>query len=136
MKIIYSSINESDVQLAKIVLEDADIPATVLDANTAVAAWHYALAIGGIKLAVADEHLRRAQLVLEQYLSKIRSPDAKAIPKPKDPKTCPQCGSEDISMTRIPTKLPSILVTLLFMIPVPLRACRIQCNKCKAYWRH
>ena len=136
MEVVYRSIYESDVYLARTALGFAGIWSTVLDANTAGVAWHYSLAIGGIKLAVADKDCESAGTILNEYLKKIEQPARNMVQTPIDTEVCPECRSADLNITWIPVKFVSILATIVFWVPVPVHVEGIQCNNCGACWKN
>jgi hypothetical protein len=89
-----------EARLAKNRLEAAGIPTFLGDEETVGNLWHLGLALGGVKLLVADDDIQRAMDVLatlpEQetteadYDAASREADAEAI---QEAWTCPQCGN-------------------------------------------
>src|SRR5829696_3420118 len=57
---IASFTNPAEAHVARIKLDSEDIPSVILDENMGVAAWHYSIATGGIKLQVPEPEARRA----------------------------------------------------------------------------
>jgi putative signal transducing protein len=68
----------------KNMLEAAGIPAFVEDAALAGWMWHYGIAVGGIKVQVAEEDVGRAAEMLQEEPVSIQELDAEALSTPPD----------------------------------------------------
>jgi hypothetical protein len=83
-----------EAHLAKARLEAAGIPAFIADENSVGVAWHLTVALGGVKLQVADENADEARSVLADRTpaaavetedeSPIEASDAAAVGKEDD----------------------------------------------------
>ena len=67
--------------LAKNYLEDQGIPAILLDETTIATDWMLSSAIGGVKLQVAQIHVERAELLLNQVQNEKSAEDAPPEPE-------------------------------------------------------
>lgn len=56
-----------DAYLFRAFLESEGIPACVLDENISQLCWHYTIAVGGIRVAVADEDAKQAAAMYKEY---------------------------------------------------------------------
>ncbi|MGH0029430.1 MAG: putative signal transducing protein [Myxococcota bacterium] len=133
-------LHEAD--LAKALLESYGIEAWVLDQHLVRMEWHLAGALGGVKLAVAEENAYRARQVLEDDYSEVLDEiEEQQLPAHAD-ECCPRCGSGD-TRSRERRAMPGPfqwLVSAAFFLGlgvlVPRRRLRIarECRACGYHW--
>lgn len=56
-----------DAYLFRAFLESEGIPAHVFDENISQLFWHYTIAVGGVRVAVADEDAEQAAVIYKDY---------------------------------------------------------------------
>jgi|GEM_PF-910451 ribosomal protein S14 len=115
MKVVAAFINSEQASLAAARLESAGIEVEIRDANTVSMNWLWAPAIGGIKVAVPDENVADARLILDAPA------ESEGILK------CPHCGSSDGAVR---TLSPVAAILLAFNIPVPFELQKANCRQC------
>jgi hypothetical protein len=122
-----------DAELAKAQLEDAGIPAIVIDRYLVSIQWLYSGAIGGVKVKVDESDLGIAREVLREN----RSADLADIPESHTPLAdgdrCPVCGSSEVTISRVQRKAAAISLA----IGIPLVAWRRRwiCRACSHSWK-
>ena len=121
-----------DAELGKARLENAGIPAVILDQHLVSIQWLYSNAVGGVKLTVDESDLDAAL----QVLGEDRSTDLSNIPEgqapPVDGDHCPVCGSTDVLHSR----LQRIAAAASLATGLPLIAWRRRwiCASCDHTW--
>lgn len=110
-------------EVARSVLLGHGIPSHLLDAHLAGSAWHFTFALGGIRLAVLDDHAELARQVLEVP----KAPDGDPID------ICPDCGADDVF--RQGSLIAGALGFLISALPFPVAFGRRHCRACGASWR-
>lgn len=107
--------------LARIRLEAEGIPCFIADENTVTAAWHCAIALGGIKLQVPRDELPRASQLLSGGDAEINDAivDGEAD---ENLANCPRCGSPNLNLERWGGRriIATTLLVLLGMSMHPL----------------
>lgn len=115
MRVIAAYTNSEQAYLLASRLESAGIAVEIRDAATLSLNWMYALAIGGIKVAVADEDVGDALEILHI------AADHEGFLK------CPRCGSSESSVRVLS---PSGALFLFANIPVPIDLQKADCRSC------
>jgi hypothetical protein len=119
MKVVAAYTNSEQAYLAASRLESAGIAVEIRDAGTITLNWMWAPAIGGVKVAVADEDFADALEILNAPT------DNQGILK------CPHCGSSD-GVVR--TLSPAAALFLVVNIPLPIDLQTADCRTCaKSY---
>jgi hypothetical protein len=116
--------------VARIRLEQADIPCVLLDENLIATDWFFANAIGGIKLKVPSTDAVRAR----QLLSPPDAPPESDEPLFDGQVLCPRCGSDRHHPQRVSRRL-AFLSILLLGAPLPIFARHNRCEACGETWR-
>ena len=115
-------------------LEAEGIPAIVLDEHLVQIDWLYSQAIGGVKVQVPEEALKRAQEILavdhEAELETIRETSV----EPSMVEVCPKCGSSSTASRGY--SLWSLVPSLIFFLPVFFRKKGRVCSRCGATWKN
>ena len=121
-----------DAELGKARLENAGIPAVLLDQYLVSIQWLYSNAVGGVKLTVDESDLDAAL----QVLGEDRSADLSNIPESESPPVdgdfCPVCGSTDVR----PSRLQRIAAATSLATGLPFIAWRRRwiCATCDHTW--
>ena len=135
----YVHLYEAD--LAKGLLASEGVDAWILDEHQVRQQWHLAMALGGVKLAVAPEDLECARAILAEDRSDLLVELAEQAQPPHPDELCPRCGraaiSEHVSL-RVPRPL-QWLVMFVFLLPgalVPRRrlSTTSSCGGCGHAW--
>ncbi|MFH1823695.1 MAG: DUF2007 domain-containing protein [Candidatus Firestonebacteria bacterium] len=135
MKTVYSSIHLHEVLLAKTILDSVDIKSVIAEENIAAIAPHLILAIGGIRLMVGDNNYDTAKQILDEcFKNTSMSLEREMVQHPVNIYKCPKCDSENIRILKTHLKLPSLIISLLLMYPIPIRKKCCQCKNCGEYW--
>ncbi|MBN2894097.1 MAG: DUF2007 domain-containing protein [Bacteroidales bacterium] len=129
-----------EAHLAKSVLEAEGIPVFIKDELTAQVYNFYSTAIGGVKLQVPESDFQSAYELLKagDLIPEIKAePKIEKVTKAKDSKnkSCPFCGSAEVSRK----KQLNILSTIIFMILgalFPLFKSTYHCHDCKKEWKY
>ncbi len=111
-------------EVARSALLGHGIPSHLLDAHLAGNAWHYTFALGGIRLAVLEDHAELARQVLDLPTESDADSD------PID--VCPDCGTDDVF--RPGSLVAGALGFLISAIPFPVVLRRRSCRACGAGW--
>lgn len=121
-----------DAELAKLRLEDAGIPAVILDQHLASIQWLYSQAIGGVKLKVDDADLDEAERLLREDLTADLSGIAESRAPMADGEVCPVCGSSEVR----PSQLQRYAAAISLATGLPLIAWRRRwiCAACRHSW--
>ncbi len=123
-------------------LEASGIPVFLANEYTIGANWMYATAVGGVELRVREEDADKARTLLAGHEAEPSReavmdcgtelpPEATANWDQPEP-SCPRCGSTDLH--RDTWRLLSFLVTLCFLVPVPVYRNRMRCGQCGHTW--
>lgn len=119
--------------LAKGKLESEGIPAFVRDEYLVGVAWDYSLAVGGVKLEVAEEDAERAVEILKQdHSNEIPEAQEGLVDSGPDDK-CPKCGSADLILQKRARKLGAL--ALLFSLPIIYMGKSCKCRSCGHRWK-
>jgi hypothetical protein len=122
-----------DAELARTRLDDAGIPAIVVDQHLISIQWLYSGTIGGVKIKVEDSDLEIAREVLRED----RSADLLSIPESQTQLAggdrCPMCGSSEVEISRVQRNLAAI--SLGTGIPLAAWRRRWICKSCNHSWR-
>lgn len=123
--------NPLDAHIARGLLESEGIPATLGSEHHVWSSWPYALALGGIRLQVAERHASGARAVLARRLSgefEAALAEESSVPATR----CPGCGSGDFRYTRSFWSIVLLLATFgLSGVIFPPRITGRQCNACR-----
>jgi hypothetical protein len=102
----YGSVSQAE--MARSVLRAAGIDADIVDSEMVGLNWMYSIAVGGVKLVVAEEDFEAATAVLSEFASATIVDDEPTPPveprviAPKVELRCPECGSaESIRIRRL-----------------------------------
>ena len=117
MKVIAQYSKPEEAYLASSVLEANGINAEVRDDKIINLNWFYSNAVGGVKLAVPEDEVERAKVILDLGTSE---PGIVA---------CPNCDSLDTRMRDL--NFWQALGLALFSIPIPLGKQVFDCSACK-----
>jgi hypothetical protein len=109
------------------------IPAVLEDRHLVQLAWHYANAIGGIRVRVRASDAPRARQLLRD--TPIRPDSTRhAMRDPEHDLACPKCGSLEVRGERF-SRFIFFLTWLFPGWPIPIPRRRIKCRMCKHIWR-
>ncbi|MEN8134837.1 MAG: DUF2007 domain-containing protein [Thermodesulfobacteriota bacterium] len=132
-----------DVQsayLAKSLIESTGIPVFLRDEHLVSIQPFYALAVGGVKLAVAASQAETALKFLQSEQAEAPLPPEQDDDEPefteseeRFPEQCPRCKSDRI--TPVNPSLKSGLISLLLAIPLRLRGKKYKCQTCGYKWK-
>jgi putative signal transducing protein len=122
--------NPLDAHVARGLLESEGIPAILHSEHHVWSSWPFALALGGVRLQVAERHARDARAVLERQRSgefEQALAEESGVPETR----CPACGSADLRYTRSFGSTLLLLATFgLSGVIFPPRITGRQCNAC------
>jgi hypothetical protein len=124
-----------EAHLAKALLVSEGLEAWVLDEHHVSLRWHFAAALGGIKVAVLAADAARARALLAEDRSEaLEGISEQSLPAGGEER-CPACGGESTSTTRslvMPTLWQWLqsLFFLAFGLLVPRRRVRFQ-HRCE-----
>jgi hypothetical protein len=97
----------TQAHVARLHLENEDIPCFIADENIGTMLWHYAIATGGIKLQVPREEAARAAEIL------AAAPTQAPAKVDVNFASCPRCGSTEIRAGRWGTRRSGATVLLV-----------------------
>ena len=120
-----------DAEFAKVRLENAGIPAFVLDQHLVGIQWLYSRAIGGVKIKVEASDLERATQVLDEDLSAELEQELGT--EAEETERCPACGSAEIHPSRVQRNAAAI--SLLTSLPLIGWRHAWICSACRHSWR-
>ena len=119
-----------EAQLARTILESANMPCFLADENTVRMDWFYSNAIGGIKLWVNEEDAEAATALLDAEIpSEFAVEGVGEYTQP----SCPRCKSLDISYEDL-DKRTTFAALFAFKFPIPFKRRRWNCNACGHEW--
>jgi len=107
--------NLDDAYLARLRLDEEDIPCYIADERTTGMFWHYAIALGGAKIKVPIESAERAA---DTLASNVRPSNAEFV---SHVGACPRCGSTDLRSGRTARRMLGMFMlvgTFLIINPV------------------
>lgn len=123
--VIHTFFNPNDAHIAKSLLLDAEIPATIFD-ESSISSMGYNIAIGGYRIAVPNIYSEDASKIINEFLESIKSIEPEII-------YCPKCHSS--LTTNRPVTIIKILLTL-FITNILLRNSSpyYTCKRCRFSW--
>lgn len=124
--------NQSDVYFIKSLLEETGIQAEIFDENISRIAPHYSLIVGGPRVVVQEKDAALAKELIQDYLKNTSI--KKTENSPDQQERCPHCKSNAVSAKKRSFLLPSLIVSLIFFLPVPIMKHFYQCNDCGQRW--
>lgn len=141
LTVVRSFLYLHEADIAKALLDSYGIEAFILDEHQVRQRWHLAGAVGGVKLAVADENAYRARQVLEDDYSDVLEDIDEASLPPHEDERCPRCGAAS-TRAEVKRELPTprewatSLFFLLFDVLAPRRHVRVKrdCGDCGHVW--
>jgi len=116
-----------DANMAKSVLESADIPVFIADEYTIGINWLYSNALGGVKVQVPESVACEARGILALQTEQPATDELSATD------TCPQCGSKNTE--DFMDKRRSFFTWLLLGIPLLLPSEKKRCRNCWHSWK-
>jgi DNA-directed RNA polymerase subunit M/transcription elongation factor TFIIS len=141
LAVVAAFLYAHEAHLAKALLESEGIEAWVLDEDQVRMQWHLAHALGGIKVAVAPEHLEQARAILrEDHSESLRTIEEQTLPASTE-ESCPRCGqpAAHVSTERRLPRAWQWLSTIVFFLFGALAAHRrrtlhYSCGHCAHQW--
>ena len=129
---IETYMNPLEAHIARGLLESEGIPATLGSEHHVWASWHFAQALGGVRLQVPAEYAHRARDVLGRQ----RRGEFQALLEQEqevEEGRCGLCGSTDLRFTRSPWSILLLVLTLgISGLIFPPRINGVKCNACQA----
>lgn len=123
--IIASFLKPFEAHLAKSRLVAEGIPAYLLDEHVISIAWHYSLALGGVKIQVPKEHAAQAkEIVFTDHTEELS-----AVFEMDPPILCLKCGSETTYLL-LADPWVAVLTWTLVGFPYPIMRNKQTCNRC------
>ena len=116
-------VDHPQAYVAKALLEQHGFCIFLFDESMIRLAWHYGVALGGLKLMVPDAEAEAAKALL--------AAPADIAGEPID--LCPECGSEDVF--RQPSRPLGLLGFLMAGIPILVPTRKRRCRTCDTAWR-
>ena len=128
--------------LARDLLEARGVRAWILDEHQVRMRWHFAVALGGVKVVVSPDDAERAREILAEDDSDSLEGIAEQDLPPAKCETCPVCGgaasSGNVQMvSATPFQwLQAVAFLLTFGVLVPRRRFRVErtCSECGREW--
>ncbi|HOF34037.1 MAG TPA: DUF2007 domain-containing protein [Spirochaetota bacterium] len=134
MKVVFSSSDFDELFVVQGLLENNNIEYFISDECMSNILPHYAIALGGTKISVDDNDFDLAiKIITEEFLKNQQATNSQVYTKSKE-KKCPKCGSLNVETVKKPKPVLSLLVSLLFFLPIPLNRKYYQCNECNSFW--
>ena len=124
--------NPLEAHIARGLLESEGVPATLGSEHHVWASWHFAQALGGVRLQVPAEYADRARDVLGRQR---RGEFQAALEQEQgvDESRCGLCGSNDLRFTHLPWSILLLMLTLgVSGLIFPPRIDGLKCNACRA----
>ena len=112
--------------LARSVLESADIPTTLWDEHIVNTDWFYNGVVGGVKLLVPADRKAEAHALLAEVTESPKSGGRLTGYR------CPECDATEVKLAGFGRRL-AWLVVALFGIPLPWSS--VECESCGHGWR-
>ncbi len=135
MKFVFSSSSIDELIIVQGILENKNIEYFISDECMSSILPHYAIAIGGTKISVDDNDFEMAKkIITEEFLKNQTITNSQVYTKNRE-KKCPKCGCINIETTKKPRPVLSLLVSLLFFLPIPLNRKYYQCSNCNSFWK-
>ena len=119
-----------EAQLAKTILESANIKCFLADENLVRMDWFLSNAIGGVRLWVNEENYEAARTLLDTEIP--QEFEVEGVGEYKQPR-CPKCESVDISFQEL--NKPLTYLAFLINLAIPFKRRRWKCNCCGLVWR-
>lgn len=135
MKIVFSSYYITDITYIQHLFNQHKIKYYLSDEQMINILPHYSVALNGYKISVNDKDYENARKIIEKYLKKPEKPVEKHVYTNKKEIICPNCGSKKIDEIKKPISFLSLIFSLFFMFPFPIRKKYLQCRKCNSYWK-
>ena len=122
-----------DADFTRTMLDLEGIPSVLDDQYLVQLAWHYANAIGGVRLRVRASDAARARRLLRD--TPIRPDSTRhAMSDAEHDLACPMCGSLEVRSEKF-SRFAFFLTWLVLSLPIPIPRRRIKCRTCKHTWR-
>jgi hypothetical protein len=121
--------------LASARLEAEDIECCITDENIVGMYWLYSQAVGGVKLQVRKQDVKKAIQILQAgpYKQKLEV-EKNECKKQGHDICCPKCHSEEIEYEKYSIK--AFYLTILFLgFPTLFRKNKYGCNSCGHRWK-
>jgi len=127
MKTIAKCSYPHEAHLLRIKLEAIEIPAIVLDDETASVAPYLTQAIGGVRVQVPEHDVARAREALHSHANEADV---------REDQICPSCGAGEVDQDLHAERsfFGSFFMSGLFGVPVPLVRRRYRCMACEHLW--
>ena len=144
---VASYVEAEQAHLARIHLEQHDIPVFVADAGVVGMDWMYSNAVGGVKVQVPERDAQRAAELLHAPADEPAAPTSEEVADvpvsretaatdeatPDEPR-CTRCGSAEVY--RVPWRRGLFfLLYLILGLALPVASKRYQCDHCGASYR-
>lgn len=125
-----------EAQIAKGRLESEGIKTILKDELTTQVNHLYSNAMGGVKILVHENDIKKAYEILVDggFISESEQDRIHRIVSNFNGRNCPFCDSVNILPKRKPT-LISILCTFLFWVPLPIFKKQYHCFNCDKEWK-
>lgn len=125
-------MNPLEAHIARGLLESEGIPATLGSEHHVWASWHFAQALGGVRLQVPAEFAHRARDVLgRQRRGEFQA--ALELDQEAEDGCCGICGSKDLRFTRSAWSIFLLIMSLgISGLIFPPRIDGVKCNACGA----
>ncbi|MFV1883874.1 MAG: hypothetical protein ACMZ7B_05270 [Balneola sp.] len=128
----YDNWIDAEIDFAK--LNDEELRVFINNRNTANILPHYALAIGGIKIQIHKDDLKKGLEAIAYEINKEQ--DVEELfgnPMAQPTLVCPNCGSSNYF--RENSMLAGLFFWLLAVVPVPIPKNIYHCSKCDHRWK-
>tara|TARA_R110002096_G_scaffold237751_1_gene428582 strand:+ start:29032 stop:29451 length:420 start_codon:yes stop_codon:yes gene_type:complete len=128
----YNSLTEAELDFIK--LRDEELDVYMADNNMASIMPHYALAVGGIKIFIAEDQFQKGYEVISY--ERNQESDVNELLEDENPEpslVCPNCGSSNYFQER--SFFLGILILLLFILPVSIGNNINHCVNCDHRWK-
>jgi cell division protein FtsB len=124
--------------IAKTKLESEEIECFLFDENTSSMIWFYNNAIGGIKLKVRAEDLKRARKILEENNETFNDDNEFAQDEissfdSEEAIRCPKCNSDKVEDEKFSKKF-AYLSIIFFGFPFLFKTKKFECKNCGNKW--
>ncbi|QCR24711.1 DUF2007 domain-containing protein [Pontibacter sp. SGAir0037] len=137
-----ANLNEpTEAHILKGRLEAEGIQCFIGDEHIVAAQPFYSVAVGGVKLKVAEEDVEEARAILadiQEGTNEYDLEDVELAPPMQEhlaeAVTCPSCGSDHVKEERY-SKTVFSLSYLLFGFPLPFVNKKYKCYNCSFVWK-